>query len=115
MRFGVMAAVVLVAATHVACSDPAASSNKTKATQITVGDNYFNPTDVTIAPGDTVIWIWGGAVGHNVVFTSAPATPPSDCGVISSGVCIRAFGTATGTFTYACTLHGGMVGSVTVH
>ena len=107
-----MVVVVLVLSANLACSDSPASGNKTHATQITVGDNYFNPTDATIAPGDTVIWIWGGAAGHNVIFTTSGA--PTDCGTISSGVCIRAFGTATGTFNYVCSLHAGMIGSIKV-
>lgn len=115
MRFGVMVAVALVVAANSACNDsPIAGSKKTSATQITVGDNYFSPTDVTIAPGDTVIWIWGGAVGHDVRFIAAPATPPSDCPVVSSGVCFRVFGTTKGTYNYACSIHGSMVGTVTI-
>lgn len=112
MRFGVMVAVALVVGANVACSDTPTSGNRTSATQVTVGDNYFNPTDVTVAVGDTVAWIWGGSAAHNVIFgvsgAPAPCDPPQ-----SSGICFRKFLTA-GTFNYACTLHAGMVGSVTV-
>jgi plastocyanin len=110
-----IAAAVLLAAASVACGgDTPTGGTGSHSPQITVGDNYFSPMTVNIAPGDTVIWIWGGAVGHNVIFTGAPATPPADCGTISSGVCIRAFGTTKGAYNYVCSLHAGMTGTINI-
>jgi len=110
-----MTVVAVLATIGVACGgDTPTSGSHPEATQITVGDNYFTPTSVTISPGDTVIWIWGGAVGHNVIFTTAPTTPPADCGVMSSGLCFRIMPSTTGTYNYVCSLHAGMAASITI-
>jgi hypothetical protein len=73
-------------------------------------DNLFSPTSVTIAAGGTVRWTNNGAAVHN----STSAT-----GLWSSGnlnptqIFERSFPTA-GTFSYTCTLHAGMSGTVIV-
>ncbi|MNC94782.1 hypothetical protein D3C83_117290 [compost metagenome] len=53
-----------------------------------------------------------GAVPHDVDFTTAGA--PADIPVFDSGSESRTFPTS-GVFQYACTLHAGMQGTVTVH
>lgn len=113
MRFKVIAGVVLVVWAGAACTTASPAGSGSKATQISVGPGTsFNPKSVTIAPGDTVIWIWAGG-GHDVTFTTSGA--PTNCNNMSAGVCIRVFPTA-GTFNYLCQPHAGlgMVGSVTV-
>jgi len=112
VRFGVIVAASLVLAT-MACSNDTVTGGKSKSPQVTVNDNFFTPSSVTIAAGDTVIWIWGGNAGHNVAFTTSGA--PADCPTYSSdGICIRVFPTP-GTYNYVCVYHGGMTGSVTVN
>ena len=105
MRFAARAVVVLVVAAGVACSDTPTATNKSNATQIGVGPGtYFSPNSVTIAPGDTVIWVWAGG-GHDVTFTTAGA--PANCPNMGAGVCIRVFPTA-GTYNYLCQPHAGL-------
>lgn len=72
----------------------------------------FSPSSVTITKGGTVTWTnGGGTVAHNVTFTGAGS--PSNVGNFTSGTSTRTFNTA-GTFSYQCTNHPGMSGTVTV-
>ena len=104
--------VALVVATSVAC-DAQSTGAPSNTPSVGVNDNYFSPTSVTIAVGDTVRWVWGGQVAHNVTFDAVNGAP-ANCGNLGAGVCTRVF-TVAGTFLYTCTLHAGMDGSVTVH
>jgi len=113
VRFGVRAVVAMVIAAGVAACDATSTGSPSKATQIGVGPGTsFTPSSVTIAPGDTVIWVWAGG-GHDVTFTSAGA--PASCPNMGAGVCVRVFPTA-GTYNYLCQPHAGlgMVGVVKV-
>jgi len=108
VRLSAIAAVGVVS-TVLACSDATSSGNPTQATQINVGPgNSFNPKNVTVSQGDTVIWVFSGG-GHDVTFATSGA--PAGC----VSLCVRTFPTK-GTFNYYCTPHAGlgMVGSVTV-
>ena len=75
----------------------------------------FDPTSVVLAPGDSITWVFG-SVGHTVTF-DAGAGAPANIGSVStpqanvSGT--RVFTTA-GTFTYHCSIHPSMTGTVTV-
>jgi plastocyanin len=76
---------------------------------VTVTDNLFDPSNVQVTPGTTVTWTWAnGASLHNVTFGDGQIS-----GDKSSGTYSRTFSTA-GTFSYTCTLHGGMSGTVLV-
>jgi plastocyanin len=70
----------------------------------------FNPSNVSIAPGDTIYYTFE-TVQHNVVFDTQGS--PADVGTTSSTTVKRVFPTA-GTFDYHCSLHAGMTGKVTV-
>jgi plastocyanin len=70
---------------------------------VEVGDNFFNPSSLTIAVGDSVTWTNGGSMPHNVVadngsFRSGNASA-------SAWTYTRTFTTA-GDFRYFCELHG---------
>ena len=78
----------------------------------TIGGNRFDPSAVTIAQGGTVTWIWGDGQ-HDVTSTGtpsfqssgAPNDPPRQYAVTFN---------AAGLYNYACTVHPGMSGRVTV-
>ena len=70
----------------------------------------FSPSNVSIAPGDTIYYTFE-SVQHNVVFDTQGA--PADVGTSSSTTVKRIF-PAAGTFDYHCSLHAGMTGKVTV-
>ena len=75
-------------------------------------ENAFSPASVRIARGGTVTWRNATGVTHNVTFQSA-AGAPENVPSHSSGENARTFGTAA-TFSYRCTIHPGMTGSVAV-
>lgn len=69
----------------------------------------FNPTDVTIAVNDAVVWTWVSDF-HNTV-SDAPGL--WDSGLHNSGYTFTNVFTSPGVFPYSCTIHG-FTGSVTV-
>ncbi|MGN6391288.1 MAG: cupredoxin domain-containing protein [Gemmatimonadales bacterium] len=76
---------------------------------VTVGNNFYNPAQLTVAVGTTVTWQWAaGDTTHSVTFDDGPTS-----NIQNSGTFQRAFGTA-GTFTYFCKVHGRAVMSGTV-
>jgi plastocyanin len=106
-------------ATATAAALPAAPSVKFRttaaiATTVQVADFSFTPsTLLNIPTGTTITWQWQGTTAlHNVTFDAvagAPAAIPN----ATSGSGQRQFNTA-GTFTYSCTNHAQMTGSITV-
>lgn len=75
---------------------------------IAVGDNFFNPNATTVAVGTTVTWSRSTGTTHNVTFGDGPSS-----GDKSGGTYSRTFNTA-GTFSYRCTIHSGMAGTIVV-
>lgn len=74
--------------------------------------NAFSPADVDILAGGTVTFSWSG-VTHNVTWQNTP--------VSVSNVTDRSTGSVPftlnqpGIYSYHCTLHPGMDGTITVH
>ena len=101
-----LAALVLLAFPH---ASDAAQVN------VTIGDNFFSPKNITINAGDTIVWTHVGGAIHTVT---------ADDGSFNSGSLqggqsyTRTFSTA-GTYPYYCIPHGspgglGMSGTITV-
>jgi plastocyanin len=93
-------------------------------TVVQMRDNSFNPRDVTISRGDTIVWFNAGNANHTT--TSGTALPGD--GLWNSGTdpadwmrpgttFLRAFDDTTGTFAYFCIPHVqvNMRGTVTVN
>jgi plastocyanin len=79
------------------------------ANTVTVSNNLFTPSSLTVPVGTTVTWQWNsGGVAHNVTFDDGIFSDN-----LSSGTYPRTFSTA-GPFPYECTIHPGMAGTVTV-
>jgi plastocyanin len=77
---------------------------------VSVINNQFNPSAVSVPVNGTVTWQWdAGGTAHNVNFQDgAPGS-----GDKTSGTFARSF-TAAGTYSYFCSLHAGMAGTVAV-
>ena len=117
--YGRRVATVVVALAMVACGgDPptrpgppnqGGNNNNNpppSAATVDVSNNVYTPSSVTVAKGGTVTWNWS-AGPHTVTFSD------QDSGSKSTGSFARTFPN-TGAFTYSCTLHPTMTGSVTV-
>jgi len=74
---------------------------------VSVGDNFFDPTQSTIAVDGTVTWTWTGSIGHNVTFGSGNSPTQT------SGTYAMAF-PAAGSFPYQCTIHPGQMNGTIV-
>jgi plastocyanin len=63
----------------------------------------FNPSSVTIAPGDTVSWNWAGAA-HTSTSDSSTGSDVWNSGLLVVGSFTHTFNTV-GNFPYYCSLH----------
>ena len=70
----------------------------------------FNPASLTITHGTTVSFVFGN-VAHTVTFTSAGA--PANVPATSNATVGVTFPTA-GVYTYMCSIHTQMTGTITV-
>ena len=91
-------------------SGASAKAHKSASASVTMGDLFFSPTSVTIAVGDTVTWQNTGQAPHNATADDGSfKTPTIENGQSAS----HTFGQA-GTFSYICTIHPNMHGTVRV-
>jgi plastocyanin len=102
-------------------SNPSTPTTPATPNTVTVSDNAFNPTAVTVGVGTTVTWKWSGCSGgyndpygyggstgcttHNVTFDDGSnlASETQDTGEYK-----RTF-SAPGTYKYHCSIHGASV------
>ena len=81
------------------------------------GDLVFDPESLTIAPGDTVHWVWDSD-NHNVVPESSPdeAEWEGHPDVVDAGAEYEHTFEVEGTYEYVCEPHvsAGMVGEIEV-
>jgi len=90
-------------------STPSNPSSPVVTTAVTIGDDFFDPANIQVSPGASVTWTWpSGVRTHNVTFADVSSGDKNPGGSFT-----KAFPIA-GTFTYTCTLHAGMNGSVLV-
>jgi plastocyanin len=87
-----------------------AKAHKSASASVTMGDLFFSPASVTIAAGDTVTWRNTGQAPHNATADDGSfKTPTLDNGQSASHTFTQA-----GTFSYICTIHPNMHGTVRV-
>jgi plastocyanin len=80
---------------------------------VTVQGLAFSPGQVDISVGGQVTWNFNDApTEHNVNFSGSASA--NNIGNTATGSVTRTFNPA-GTFSYACSLHAGMTGTVVVH
>jgi plastocyanin len=72
----------------------------------------YDPSHIDIALGGTLQFIFSD-VQHNVIFATTTGAP-ANIDVTNNATVARQFNTA-GTFTFTCTLHFNMNGTVVVH
>jgi len=76
----------------------------------TLTTNAYSPNPVTISVGGTVTWVNNDVTAH----TATANDGSFDSGSIASGGRFSRTFNSAGSFPYRCTLHPGMVGTVTV-
>ncbi len=72
---------------------------------VTIGPTLtFNPSTVTVAPGETVTWVW--AAGPHSTTSDATAGPETwNSGVRSGGAAFSHLFTTPGSYPYYCSVH----------
>jgi plastocyanin len=109
-RLGLLAIAALALAAAAPALPAAAGARVTK--RVTLKDIAFSPRSLTVARGATVRFAFrDGDTTHNV--TSTGGRRFRTIANRSSGAVARTFRRA-GTYRYACTLHPGMTGRITV-
>ncbi len=113
MRLGGLAVAVTISVAAVAaCGDSTGSGgNGGRSNNISVSNNVFNPTPDTAAAADTVVFTWVNASNsHNVTWLTGPGTLPTNSSTMTTGTYKAKL--AAGTYTYHCTIHSGMNGTI---
>ena len=77
---------------------------------VTIVDFQFNPGTITVHTGDTITWTNTGAQPH----TATADDHSFDTGVLKKGQSASHTFSTPGTFSYICTIHPFMKGTVTV-
>jgi plastocyanin len=80
-------------------------------TAVTLRNSSFTPPAIVVAPGATVTFNNQDGIAHNVTFGNAAIRNVGD---FSGGTADVTMPSTPGTYSYSCTLHGGMNGSVKV-
>jgi len=114
MRFAGMAVAVAISIAAVAaCSNSTGSSTGGHTTSLTVSNNSFNPTPDTVPAGQvTFTWV-NASNSHNVTWLTGPGTLPANSSTMTTGTYQPTL--QAGTYTYHCTIHAGMNGTIVVH
>jgi plastocyanin len=79
---------------------------------VSIGDNFFSPAQLTVSVGTTVIWTNNGFSSHTVTDNSGSVF---DSGILNRGTMFQFRFTTAGSFPYFCRVHGQvMSGTITV-
>lgn len=76
----------------------------------TLSNTAYAPNPISIAVGDTITWTNNDVVAH----TSTGDDGSWNSGTVNPGANFSRTFPSAGTFSYHCTIHPGMVGTVTV-
>lgn len=90
------------------CGSSSPSSGTAAKGHVDVIDNNFKPGTIEVSVGDTVTWDWKGNAVHNV--TGPGFNSPTQ----GKGKSFTHTFNSAGSFTYVCTIHTGMKGTVKV-
>jgi plastocyanin len=88
----------------------AATARAAATTSVTISDFKYSPATVTVNVGDTVRWTNAGPTGHSATSSSGGF----DTGILSKGQGGSATFSKAGSFSYICTPHPFMKGTVVV-
>ena len=93
-----------------AAASSAPKARKSASANVTMGDLFFSPASVSIAVGDTVTWRNTGQAPHNATADDGSFATAT----LNNGQSASHTFTQAGTFSYTCTIHPQMKGTVRV-
>ena len=88
--------------------DEPAAAKASGGTAVAVADNSFSPASLKVAVGDAVTFENEGQIAHTVTGDDF------DSGSLAPGATFTFEASEAGTFSYVCTFHPGMQGSIEV-
>lgn len=81
--------------------------------QISIQNMQFTPASVTVPPGTTVVWTNNDQMTHTVTYVDPAGVDSFDSGTLQPGQTFsHTFSVVGKTYTYACTIHPSMTGTV---
>lgn len=88
----------------------------TGASTKSAGQKYFDPAEISVKSGTTVVWTNDDSASHTVTSGDPTAGPSGtfDSGLIQAGKTFQYKFNSAGTTTYYCTIHPWMTGKITV-
>lgn len=89
---------------------PGGGAHKAASASVTIADFFFSPASVTVAIGDTVTWHNTGQAPHNATANDGSFKTPD----LNQGRSASHRFASAGTFSYICTIHPNMHGTVRV-
>jgi plastocyanin len=89
---------------------PSGRARASASTSVSIEDFFFSPATVTVDVGDTVTWHNGGQAPH----TATANDGSFDTGTVNAGGSASHRFTTAGTFSYICTIHPNMHGTIRV-
>jgi plastocyanin len=113
MRLSGLAVALGITVVLLACGDSTGSGGTGgRGNSITVSNNSFRPTPDTATAG-VVTFTWTNASNsHNVTWLTGPGTLPANSSTMTTGT--HQVTLAQGTYTFHCTIHSGMNGTIVV-
>jgi plastocyanin len=116
-RFIFLTAITTIAIAAAGCGSSSPTSPSGPAADVTIaiqgdrGNQSFSPNPTTMRGGQTVAWRNADSIAHDATQDANRfGTGTLAAGSSSTPIAM----TTAGTFTYHCTIHPGMIGSITV-
>lgn len=97
--------------TNTTASDAPAATSDVASTDVTIENFAFNASSVSVKVGQKVTWTNKDSSAHNVIFDDKTIT---SSGTLNKGDTFSATFSKAGTYTYICSFHSGMTGTVVV-
>ena len=109
--------LLIAAALVVSCAGNGSSTiGPPSTTTVAIKDNFFDPANVTVSAGSTILWVHQGFANHTVTSGSpASITGLFDSPNLTTGQTFQFTFAQPGTIPYFCRVHGAsMSGTITV-
>lgn len=97
---------------HTSQNQSPANSTPEATNQVTINNFAFTPADITVKKGTKVTWTNQDSTTHTV--TEADGKTGPDSQTLANGQSYSFTYDQTGTFSYHCSIHPEMTGTVTV-
>jgi len=111
LTYALLAAVILVAAAgHLDAAYPTPAPAASPYL-IDISNNAFSPSSLTVPVGSTVTWKNDDPYAHTVTMSGKGGF---DSGNLNSGKTFSNTFSKAGTYTYVCSIHPSMTGTITV-